>query len=124
ARSLLMYRHHNLPGAREKAAEAGYEGAMFPWESTDTGRETTPRWANELDTTGQPIRIWTGDNEQHISTDIAYAVMQFWAWTGDDDWMARYGAEIVLDTAVFWGSRAEWNADADRYELSMQIGPD
>lgn len=124
ARSLLMYRYHNLPGARAKAAEAGYEGAMFPWESTDTGEETTPRWANESDTDGNRIRIWTGDNEQHISSDIAYALLQFWRWTGDDDWFATYGAEIVLDTAKFWGSRAEYNADANRYELRMQIGPD
>src|SRR5690606_21966081 len=99
-------------------------GAMFPWESTDTGLETTPRWADQLDTSGQRIRIWTGDHEQHISTDIAYAVMQFWDWTGDDAWMARFGAEIVLDTAVFWSSRAEWNEEQKRYELSMQIGPD
>ncbi|NOG52065.1 MAG: hypothetical protein HND48_23455 [Chloroflexi bacterium] len=49
ARSLLMYRYHNLHGAREKAREAGCEGAMYPWESTDTGLETTPRWANELE---------------------------------------------------------------------------
>jgi trehalose/maltose hydrolase-like predicted phosphorylase len=124
AKSLLMYRYHNLHGAREKAREAGYEGAMFPWESTDTGLETTPRWADQLDTTGNRIRIWTGDHEQHISTDIAYAVMQFWNWTSDDAWMARYGAEIVLDTAVFWSSRAEWNEAKGRYELSMQIGPD
>lgn len=124
AHRLLMYRYHNLQGARNKAAEAGFEGAMFPWESTDTGEETTPRWANEIDQTGQRIRIWTGDNEQHISTDIAYAVMQYWRWTGDDDWFAQYGAEILLDTAKFWGSRAEWNAEKDRYELRMQIGPD
>lgn len=121
ARGLLMYRYHNLPGARAKAAEAGYEGAMFPWESTDTGEETTPRWVGTKDNL---IRIWTGDNEQHISTDIAYAALQYWRWTGDDDWMAHYGAEIVLDTARFWGSRAEWNAEAGRYELRQQIGPD
>lgn len=124
ARKLLMYRYHNLTGAREKAREAGYEGAMFPWESTDTGLETTPRWANDLDASGQRIRIWTGDHEQHISSDIAYAVLHFWRWTGDDDWFVRYGAELVLDTAVFWGSRAEYNAAQDRYELRMQIGPD
>lgn len=121
SRRLLMYRYHNLAGARAKAAEAGYEGAMFPWESTDTGEETTPRWVGSVD---EPIRVWTGDHEQHISSDIAYAVMQFWQWTGDDAWMRDYGAEIVLDTARFWGSRAEYNADADRYELRMQIGPD
>jgi trehalose/maltose hydrolase-like predicted phosphorylase len=123
SRNLLMYRYHNLQGARNKAQKAGYEGAMFPWESTDTGEETTPQWTHPLPD-GSRIRIWTGDNEQHISTDIAYAVMQFWGWTRDDEWFTDYGAEIVLDTAVFWGSRAEYNKEADRYELSMQIGPD
>lgn len=124
SRRLLMYRWHNLPGARAKAAEAGHEGAMFPWESTDTGEETTPRWTDPHPVTGERIRIWTGDHEQHISTDIAYAALQFWQWTGDDDWFAQYGAELVLDTARFWGSRAEYKAEQDRYELSMQIGPD
>lgn len=123
-RKMLMYRYHNLQGARNKAKEAGYEGAMFPWESTDTGEETTPRWTNPMPVTGERIRIWTGDNEQHISTDITYAILHFWRWTGGDDWFVKYGAEIVLDTAKFWGSRAEYNADKDRYELKMQIGPD
>jgi trehalose/maltose hydrolase-like predicted phosphorylase len=123
ARNLLMYRYHHLAGAREKAKEAGYKGAMFPWESTDTGRETTPRWTLP-DQHGNRIRIWTGDNEQHISSDIAYAVWQYWQWTGDNEFLRDYGAEIILDTAVFWGSRVEWNASAGRYELSQQIGPD
>jgi kojibiose phosphorylase len=124
AKRLLMYRYHNLPGARAKAQEAGCEGALFPWESTDTGVETTPRWANDLDYEGNRIRIWTGDNEQHISTDIAYAILQFWRWTGDNEWFLHYGAEIVLDTARFWASRVEMNAEKQRYELRMQIGPD
>jgi kojibiose phosphorylase len=123
-RRMLMYRYHNLAGARHKAQEAGYEGAMFPWESTDTGEETTPRWTNPHPVTGERVRIWTGDNEQHISTDIAYAVLHFWRNTGEDGWFADYGAEIVLDTAKFWGSRAEYNADKARYELRQQIGPD
>lgn len=124
AKRLLMYRYHNLPGARAKAQEAGYEGALFPWESADTGVETTPRWANDLDAEGNRIRIWTGDNEQHISTDIAYAILQFWRWTGDEEWFLNYGAEIVLDTARFWASRVEPNPEKQRYELRMQIGPD
>lgn len=124
AKRLLMYRYHHLAGARAKAKEAGYLGAMFPWESTDTGEETTPRWTDPHPVTGEKIRIWTGDNEQHISSDIAYAVLQYWHWTGDDDWFVNYGAEILLDTALFWGSRAEYNPTKDRYELKMQIGPD
>jgi kojibiose phosphorylase len=123
ARNLLMYRYHNLQGARNKAKEAGYEGAMYPWESTDTGEETTPRWTDPQPD-GTRIRIWTGDTEQHISTDIAYAVMQYWHWTNDESFFLNCGAEIVLDTAVFWGSRAEYNDQLRRYELHMQIGPD
>jgi len=123
ARNLLMYRYHTLQGARNKAKEAGYEGAMYAWESTDTGEETTPRWTNPL-ADGSRIRIWTGDTEQHISTDIAYAVLQYWQWTDDEEFFVNYGAEIFLDTAVFWGTRAEWKAEHNRYELPMQIGPD
>lgn len=121
ARNLLMYRYHNLPGARHKAQANGYDGAMFPWESTDTGEETTPQWSDPQPD-GTRIRIWTGDSEQHISTDIAYAVLQYWRWTGDDTFITQYGAEIVLDTAVFWGSRVEHKNG--RYEISQQIGPD
>ncbi len=121
ARNLLMYRYHNLPGARHKAQANGYQGAMYPWESTDTGEETTPQWGDPQPD-GTRIRIWTGDSEQHISTDISYGVLQYWRWTGDDEFLTKYGAEIVLDTAVFWGSRVE--EKNERYELSQQIGPD
>ncbi len=38
--------------------------------------------------------------------------------------MRDYGAEIVLSGAQFWGSRAEWNEAAGRYELTDVIGPD
>jgi kojibiose phosphorylase len=38
--------------------------------------------------------------------------------------MSAYGAEIILDTAVFWSSRANWNAAQDRYEILDVIGPD
>jgi kojibiose phosphorylase len=120
-RNMLMYRYHKLQGARNKAKANGYEGAMFPWESTDTGEETTPQWSDPQPD-GTRLRIWTGDSEQHISTDIAYAILQYWRWTGDDEFLCKYGAEIVLDTAVFWGSRVE--SKNGRYEISQQIGPD
>ena len=121
ARNLLMYRYHRLLGARNKAKANGYEGAMYPWESTDTGEETTPQWSDPQPD-GSKIRIWTGDSEQHISTDITYGVLQYWRWSGDDEFLKQFGAEIALDTAVFWGSRAE--PKNGRYELSQQIGPD
>lgn len=45
ARSLLRYRWHNLPGAREKARRNGWQGALFPWESARSGDEETPEFA-------------------------------------------------------------------------------
>jgi len=123
ARNLLTYRYHTLPGARRKARAGGYEGATFAWESADTGDETTPRWVPGPQ--GEEMtRIWCGDIELHITADVAYAVWRYWQATGDDGWMRDFGAEIVLDTAVFWGSRAEWNADRGCYEICDVIGPD
>jgi kojibiose phosphorylase len=122
ARNLLSYRYHTLDGAKRKAKEAGYEGAMFAWESASTGDEVTPRWVFAED--GTPVRIWCGDIELHINADVAYAVWQYWQATGDHGWMQRQGAEIILETAVFWGSRVEWNAVRNCYEISDVIGPD
>lgn len=127
ARNLLLYRYHTLGGARRKAQESGYKGAQYPWESAMTGDEVTPRWvpAPVGHADGQQqVRVWTGDIELHISSDIAYAVWQYWRATGDDVFMIRHGAEMILDTAVFWGCRIEWNDETEHYELTNVIGPD
>lgn len=122
ARNLLSYRYHTLAGARRKAKQAGYQGAMYAWESASSGDEVTPRWVTGAD--GQQVRIWCGDLEIHINSDIAYAVWQYWQATGDDIWMGDRGAEIILDTAVFLSSRVEWNSDRHCYEIRDVIGPD
>ena len=124
ARNLLHYRYRLLAGARAKAKGNGFEGAQFPWESADTGEEVTPTWVPHFGDRTRLVRIWTGDIEIHISADIAYAAHQYWTVTGDDEWYAAEGAEIILDTARFWASRAEWNKDAGRYEYNDVIGPD
>jgi kojibiose phosphorylase len=124
ARNLLTYRYHSLNGARRKAKESGYKGAMFAWESANTGDEVTPRWLPPADNSAELVRIWCGDRELHINSDIAYAVWNYWQATGDDDWMRDYGAELILDTAVYWGSRVEWNAKQEHYEIREVIGTD
>ncbi len=124
AQNLLNYRYRNLAGARRKAQGNGYEGAQFPWESADTGDEVTPTWVTHFADPTKLVRIWTGDIEIHISADIAHAAYQYWQATGDDQWFIDFGCELILDTAKFWGSRAEWNAKAGRYELNDVIGPD
>ncbi len=121
ARALLMYRHHTLPAAREKARSFGYRGALYAWESADTGRETTP--ALGLAPDGTVIPILTGREEHHISADVAYAVWQYWQATGDDAFFREAGAEIVVETARFWASRGAVGADG-RYHIAHVIGPD
>lgn len=122
ARNLLDYRYHTLAGARRKAKEAGYEGAMYAWESAATGDEVTPRWVKNLK--GELIRIWCGDIEIHINSDVAYGVWQYWKMTGDDSWMRDFGAEIIFDTAIFWESRVEWNQEGYCYDILNVVGPD
>ncbi len=124
AHDLLSYRWHNLPGARTKALDNGYRGAQYPWESAGNGDEVTPTWVpNPKDRTNL-IRIWTGDIEIHITSDIAYAVWQYWQSTGDETFLLDRGAEIILDTARFWASRVEWNASRGYFEISDIVGPD
>ena len=124
AKNLLNYRYRNLAGARRKAQANGFEGAQFPWESADTGDEVTPTWVPHFADRTKLVRIWTGDIEIHISADIAHAAYQYWQATGDDEWFIEKGAELILDTAKFWASRAEWNVEANRYEYNDVIGPD
>ena len=122
AKSLLMYRYNTLAGARLNAKSNGYEGAQFPWESADEGVETTPKWGFDYD--GNPVRIWTGDEEYHINSDITIGIWEYYRATLDREFLSDYGLEIFLDTAKFWRSRVEYNLKEDRYEINKVIGPD
>ncbi|MAT97595.1 MAG: family 65 glycosyl hydrolase [Anaerolineaceae bacterium] len=126
AKNMLMYRYHTLAGARQKAAQNGYDGAQYAWESALTGEEVTPTWVPNLTDRRQLVRIWTGDIQIHISADIAYAIMQYWSVTGDDEFMRDYGAEMILDTARFWASRAEREVTGNGHQYAFRnvIGPD
>ncbi|CAN5677529.1 glycoside hydrolase family 65 protein [soil metagenome] len=121
ARALLTYRFHTLGAARDKAAARGWRGALYAWESTDTGVEATPSQLVGPDR--QVVDILTGVREQHISADVAYAVWQYWVATGDDTFLLEAGAEIILETGRFWASRAQLEADGQRHIRGV-IGPD
>lgn len=125
ARKLLEYRHITLPGARKKARENSYKGAMYPWESAwaDDG-EVTPVWGAADIVTGKATKIWSGFIEQHITADVAFAVWQYYTATGDDDFMIAHGYEILLDSGIFWGSRLEWDNELLRYHINDVLGPD
>ncbi len=121
ARSLLMYRFRTLDGARAKAAAMGSRGALYAWESADTGAETTPEHVIAPDR--RVIDILCGKQEQHISADVAYAVWQYWFATDDEAFFLDAGAEILLETGRFWSSRARLEADGHGHIRGV-IGPD
>jgi kojibiose phosphorylase len=121
ARALLMYRYNTLAAAQRKAKEQSYQGALYAWESADTGDEATPRRAVMPD--GRVVTILTGEREHHISADIAYAVWQYWRTSGDDSFMLEAGAEILVETAHFWASRAQIEPDGCAH-IRQVIGPD
>jgi len=124
AKRLLLYRYHFLDGARGKAKENGFEGAMYPWECADTGCEVTPKWGGVDFKTGKSQRIWTGELEQHITCDIVYSIWHYFQATHDHDFMYNYGLEIMLETSRFWASRLEYNPEKDQYEINDVTGPD
>lgn len=124
ARNLVKYRYHTLNGARKKARDNGYRGAMYPWESAVTGEEETPEWGPVDIVTGTPTYIWTGKIEQHITADVAYGVWHYYQATSDQEYMDKYGYEILFETATFWASRLEWNDEAGKYHICDVIGPD
>ncbi len=121
ARALLMYRFHTLDAAREKARGMGWRGAMYAWESADTGAEATP--AQIIGPDRKVVNILCGLQEQHITADVAYAVWQYWLATGDGDFLRDAGAEILLEAGRFWSSRARREADG-LHHIRNVIGPD
>jgi trehalose/maltose hydrolase-like predicted phosphorylase len=120
ARALLMYRFHTLDAARAKAVRLGWRGALYAWESADTGAEVSPEQV--LGPDRKVIDVLCGKQEQHISADVAYAVWQYWLATEDDSFLLA-GAEILLETARFWFTRAGLEADGRRHIRGV-IGPD
>ena len=124
ALSLEEYRYHSLPGARKKAADNGYKGAQFPWESAWlTDGEVTPLFGVADIVTGLPIPILTGKIEIHITCDVCYGVWQYYTATGNEDFMQNHGYEIIFEAATFWASRLEEGNDGFLH-INNVIGPD
>jgi trehalose/maltose hydrolase-like predicted phosphorylase len=125
-RSLLRYRYRRLPEARRAAREAGYVGAMFPWQSGSSGREESQK----LHLNPNSGR-WNPDasaRAHHIGIAVAYNVWQYYQVTGDLRYLIENGAEMLAEIARFWVSRAEFDDTRDdgrgRYVIRGVIGPD
>jgi alpha,alpha-trehalase len=121
-RALLMYRYRRLPEARWAAKQAGYKGAMYPWQSGSDGREES----QQLHLNPRSGR-WVADNsplQRHINIAIAYNVWHYYQVSGDINFLSFYGAEILAEIARFWASIARYNHSLDRYEIRRVMGPD
>ena len=119
---LLMYRYRRLPAARWLAADAGFAGALFPWQSGSDGREET-----QLIHLNPMSGRWLADLshlQRHVNAAIAYNVWQYWECTRDAEFLDSFGAEMVLEIARFFASLATYNRALDRYEILGVIGPD
>ena len=122
SRALLKYRYERLPGARAYAAENGYEGAMYPWQTADGGEEETQEvhfnpksgdWGPDL-----------SRRQRHVSIAVFFNVWRYVHCTGDWKFMRECGAELMLSIARFWGSIAEKSPASGRWHIDGVMGPD
>jgi beta-phosphoglucomutase family hydrolase len=121
-RALLLYRYRRLGEARAAARAAGYQGAMFPWQSGSDGQEQTQRF--NLNPRSQR---WVPDNsylQRHVGSAIAWNVWQYFQVTNDMELLQFMGAELILEIARFWASMARLNERTGRYEIRGVMGPD
>lgn len=84
---------------------------MFPWESSLTGLETSP---------GETY----GKNQNHITGDVAFAAKMLWEATKDLHWLREVGYPLAYQTAEYWASRVEYDAEHDRYVINHVMPPD
>jgi trehalose/maltose hydrolase-like predicted phosphorylase len=120
ARAMLEYRLRRLPAARAAALELERAGARFPWESAATGEDVTPRLARLPNGSVVPIR--TGELEEHITADVAWAAACYLEWTGDTSFEPS-ARELLLETARYWASRIRVDHEG-RAHIYGVIGPD
>ena len=110
ARSLVAFRGRTLDAARANARANGYEGAMYPWEADERGRETTPHFA-----------VQNAKMEIHVNGDVALAQWQYYLVTGDSAWLAAEGYPVIRETANFWVSRARLDSADRRYHIDSVV---
>ncbi len=121
-RALLLYRYRRLDQARRSAIEAGFAGAMFPWQSASNGREET----QTMHLNPKSGR-WLPDAshlQRHVGAAVAVNVWQYYQATGDLEFLRFDGAEMIFEVARFWASIAVYNHGLDRYEIKGVMGPD
>lgn len=120
--ALLKYRYRRLNEARKLASDEGYQGAMYPWQSSSDGREES----QQVHLNPKSGR-WIPDHsniQRHVNLAIAYNTWRYFETTNDMDFLRSYGAEMILEITRFFSSLCVYNEKTDRYEIHNVMGPD
>lgn len=111
ARNVLRFRQKMLDAARLRAQELNVRGALFPWR-TINGLESSAYYA-------------ASTAQYHIDADIAFALCQYVAATGDTDFLDRGAIDILVETARMWADLGFWRGDDDEvFHIHGVTGPD
>jgi alpha,alpha-trehalose phosphorylase len=112
SRKLLEYRYSILPKARERARIMSHKkGALYPWR-TINGEECSAYFP-------------AGTAQYHIDADIAFAIKRYMEATEDKDFLVKYGAEILFETARLWADLGEFIENkGNKFCINEVTGPD
>ncbi len=111
ARNALRFRYTMLPAAKRRAKELTQNGALFPWR-TINGEEASGAYA-------------AGTAQYHIDADVSYAVSQYVHASGDEEFMAKEGIDILVQTARMWADLGFWRGNGeDSFRIHGVTGPD
>jgi alpha,alpha-trehalose phosphorylase len=111
AKNLLSFRYRMLPQARDRARQLGHRGATFPWR-TINGEEASAYYA-------------AGTAQYHINADIMYALRKYVHATGDELFLERCGAEMLVETARLWLDLGFYSeTKGGKFCINAVTGPD
>lgn len=112
SRKLLEYRYHTLDQARERARQMSHpKGALFPWR-TINGEECSTFFP-------------AGTAQYHINADIAFSIKKYIEATEDWDFLVKFGAEILFETARLWVDLGNFNPSKNnQFCINAVTGPD
>lgn len=111
ARNLLVYRYKHLQKAIENAEKLGFTNgaALYPMV-TMNGEECHNEWEITFE-------------EIHRNGAIAYAIFDYIRYTGDGQYLAEFGLEVLIAISRFWAQRINWSSHKNKYVLLGVTGP-
>jgi maltose phosphorylase len=111
ARNLLAYRYNQLGKAIENAEKLGFKNgaALYPMV-TMNGEECHNEWEITFE-------------EIHRNGAIAFAIFNYYRFTGDYSYIPEKGLEVLIGIARFWNQRATFSAPKNKYVILGVTGP-